>query len=281
MNDRDTQNDIREQEMKTIGKRLKDLRENYRDANGKKLNQEDFASLIDLGKAESSKQSMLSLIESGKKYPTVPQLLKYCELFNVSADFILKGEQQTNSRPSAAITAADLCNEIMQLDECQLIDIVANGNRYGILFRDLSADIAASTDEPPVVEQLKAAYTDTMLCFLNDLDAIKQAMKSLSDLSFGYDCRIEQLAKSGILADARLVGSLNTTDLLAEIEQHETARRKDDQKKRETALEQFKAERQAENSVALEKALSIIRSQYGEITATASADADNDKGQQD
>lgn len=66
--------------MNTIGTRIKSLRENQ------KLTQQQLGEIVELH------GSNIGRIEKGKVYPTSDVLLKICQYFNVSCDWLLLGE---------------------------------------------------------------------------------------------------------------------------------------------------------------------------------------------
>ena len=57
----------------------------------------------------------ISAYENGKAYPSVDTLLNLCDIFNVSADFLL---DRTNIR----LTINDFCDKNLSPDELELVD---------------------------------------------------------------------------------------------------------------------------------------------------------------
>lgn len=124
MSDKKNRSGLSDDEMRQIGMRLQQLRENYVDADGNKPSQEKFAELIGLDCKDSSVQSIMSKIENGKQAVTLAQLMQYSKLCNVSIDSILKGND-FKKKPTP-FTITDLCRQIVALDRCGLIDLVDN-----------------------------------------------------------------------------------------------------------------------------------------------------------
>ena len=67
----------------TLGNRLKELRKQ------KKLNQTELAEVIGIS------LNTLSNMESGKTDPSTETIIKLCEFFNVSTDYLLTGKEGT------------------------------------------------------------------------------------------------------------------------------------------------------------------------------------------
>lgn len=124
MNEKKNRSGLSNDEMRKIGMRLQELRENYVDADGKKPSQEKFAELMGIDCKESSVQSIMSKIETGKQAVTLAQLIQYSKLCNVSIDSILKGSD-FKEKPTP-FTITDLCRQIVILDKCGLIDLIDN-----------------------------------------------------------------------------------------------------------------------------------------------------------
>lgn len=60
-------------------------------------------------------QETISAYENGKAYPSVDTLLKLCDIFNVSADFLL-------DRTDVKLTVNDFCDKNLSPDEMELVD---------------------------------------------------------------------------------------------------------------------------------------------------------------
>lgn len=60
-------------------------------------------------------QETISAYENGKAYPSVDTLLKLCDIFNVSADFLL-------DRTDIRLTINDFCDKNLSPDELELVD---------------------------------------------------------------------------------------------------------------------------------------------------------------
>jgi len=59
-------------------------------------------------------QETVSAYENGKAYPSVENLMKLCDIFNVSADFIL-------DRTEVRYSVKDFCDKNLSLEELELI----------------------------------------------------------------------------------------------------------------------------------------------------------------
>ena len=76
-----------EEILKAIGPRIRDLRK------GKKLSQQDVANFLGIGRPNLSK------IEHGEIVPTLKHILRLCELFNVSTEYLITGQKITINLP--------------------------------------------------------------------------------------------------------------------------------------------------------------------------------------
>ena len=59
-------------------------------------------------------QETISAYENGKSYPSVETLLKLCEIFNVSSDFLL-------DRTEISLTVKDFCDKNLSAEELELV----------------------------------------------------------------------------------------------------------------------------------------------------------------
>ena len=80
------------EKMKNVAKRIKDLRKS------KKLNQKEMAAIMDISRSAYAK------IENGLNEVLSKHIVKIAEIFNVSTDWLLKGE---NNHPQAAQQGPD------------------------------------------------------------------------------------------------------------------------------------------------------------------------------
>lgn len=231
--------DISEEKKKEIGKRLAGLRIEYGKNRGlKHISQEDFARRLGLDANSSNLlQKNMSQIEQGKVVYRLPLLQRYAHLCDVSLEYIIDGtvcdDESTSSERDITFSIADLCKEIVKLDECGLIDFISVDGREGILFRDIAGEIE-NTDygvleyvapngekrcvpkDVPILDQIKAAYTDVILSFISNYHAVKQ----IGSMIHGEQAR--QLALKGAYADVDIYDSFSTDSLLEEIERERT-----------------------------------------------------------
>lgn len=71
--------------------------------NLKKLRKEKGISLKELGAIIGVAESTVSLYENGKRQPDYETLLRLAEYFNVSADYLLRGESESERLPEELI----------------------------------------------------------------------------------------------------------------------------------------------------------------------------------
>ena len=71
----------------------------------RRLRREKGISMKELGKKIGVAESTISQYETGKREPDFETLLKLGEFFNVSVDYLLRGEQYHEKTP--ALTAKD------------------------------------------------------------------------------------------------------------------------------------------------------------------------------
>lgn len=107
-----------------FGERLKALRHE------KKLTQEQLADKMELVK------SSISSYENNTKYPSIEVLIKLCQYFGVSSDYLLGLSDK-------------LEYEVSELDDEQLkiiLSMVAQFIKYNRLYSKVNADITEETD---------------------------------------------------------------------------------------------------------------------------------------
>lgn len=227
--------DISEEKKKEIGKRLAGLRTEYGKKLGlKHISQEDFARRLGLDANSSNLlQKNMSQIEQGKVVYRLPLLLRYAHLCDVSLEYIIDGtvcdDESTSSERDITFSIADLCKEIVKLDECGLIDFISVDGREGILFRDIEEEVN-NTDygafeyvapngekrcvpkDVPYLDEIKAVYTGVILSFISNYHAVKQ----IGSMIHGEQAK--QLALKGAYADVDIYDTFSTDSLLKEIE---------------------------------------------------------------
>ena len=79
-----------------------------------KIRQKKRMSQTNLGMKIGISQETISSYESGKSYPAVDTLLKLCDVFNVSADFLL-------DRTDISLTINDFCDKNLSPEELELV----------------------------------------------------------------------------------------------------------------------------------------------------------------
>lgn len=230
--------DISEEQKIEIGNRLAKLRVDYTEKH--KINQEDFGKLLGLGyKTKGSMQSNLSKIERGEVDYHIPLLQRYAKVCGTTLDYIISGvETRPIDTPDKApeYTIAGLCKDIMKLDECGLIEFfTSTDDRYGILFRDIKAEMQnkdyGTLDgfnsegesihvpiNPSIVDEIRAACSNTILVFLERYMGYKEAMTQLCDMPFGYSDQIGLLATQGLIKEIETFGNISINFLLSEVE---------------------------------------------------------------
>lgn len=214
-----------------IGQRLRDLRLKY----GKKINQPTlrqgaFAAILGIGgDSQGSRDSLVGRLERGECDIKPSELKKYSQLCGVSIDYIVNGGEYEHADIPTAITLSDLCNEIMRLDKCGMIDFVTHGNRQGILFRDLfdemrTKDYGVMTfmgadgnpvsipKEPTTADNDAACYSDTIQQFIANYCAVKDMLAQVGYTKYGRQAA--DLAEKGALNDLTPFDSYNTVDIL-------------------------------------------------------------------
>lgn len=81
----------------------------------RRLRREKGISMKELGKKIGVAESTISQYETGKREPDFETLLKLGEFFNVSVDYLLRGEQYHEKTP--ALTAKDERDISKKLEE--------------------------------------------------------------------------------------------------------------------------------------------------------------------
>ena len=89
----------------TIGKRILNLRKEFG------MSQEDLAEAVDVSKQSVSKW------ELEKALPNVEKLIRLCEFFDVSSDYLLTGKQSINEERAQEEIAADIVEESTAKEE--------------------------------------------------------------------------------------------------------------------------------------------------------------------
>ena len=83
--------------------------------NLKKIRKTKKISQVALSVKLGVSQETISAYENGKAYPSIDTLLKLCDVFNVSADYLL-------DRTDVKLTVGDFCDKKLSPEELELLD---------------------------------------------------------------------------------------------------------------------------------------------------------------
>lgn len=186
-------NDPDKNNMIAIGNRLRQLRENYGKANGSKLSIEKFGKILldGLGMTDSAICNLVGDLERGSLVISPAILQRYSQLCGVPIDYIVNGAEYAPAPAMKDITLKDLCHEIVNLDECGLIDILNEDGKCGILFRE---PYRCNIWEVDMDEQ---AYLAAMWTFIEHYATAKK----ISQLEVADRLQLERMAVKGALSE--------------------------------------------------------------------------------
>lgn len=167
--------DFDTEKKKEIGARLANLRKEYcKTHNLDGDNQEIFGKLLGLcSDSENYVQKTMSNIEKGKVVYRIPLLQRYSQLCGVSLEYIINGSDAGNTS-IAQYSLVDLCETILKLDQCGMIDFVTVQGNSGFVFyspTDLNTSSLISANLDRFIREyakIKNMLEDTMLG--DDLD---------------------------------------------------------------------------------------------------------------
>lgn len=201
-NDPDTNN------MREIGERLRLLRENYgKEHGGKVISIEKFGKdvlkigdLSESGMTVSAINNLVGDLERGTQVVSPAILRKYSQVCHVSIDYIINGTNYTPEPTHARITLKDLCEQIVTLDKCRLIDLTTNdrGER-GIVFRSADTIFHGRGDLGEYESNAPREYLLAMNKFLRQYDYARNVVIQNIDTPNANEA--SDLMVKGIIAD--------------------------------------------------------------------------------
>lgn len=105
---------------------IKDLRQNFRNEQGKKLSQEDLA------KALNVSRSTVAMWETDGSVPDITSLQALADFFNVSTDYLL-GRQVSSTAPPGANHGIDIYNNPDVIEICKLFEKLPDNKKALVL----------------------------------------------------------------------------------------------------------------------------------------------------
>lgn len=193
-NDPDTNN------MREIGERLRLLRENYgKEHGGKVISIEKFGKdvlkigdLSESGMTDSAINNLVGDLERGTQVVSPAILRKYSQVCHVSIDYIINGTDYTPEPTHARITLKDLCEQIVILDRCNLIDVKHEEDLHSIVFNRMGFDNAWYDEEYEYICGAPTAEEETVLNCSAALRKFIRKYASIKIMSSQYGEDIEQ-----------------------------------------------------------------------------------------
>lgn len=201
-----------------IGKRLASLREAYGVSIGnRKINMHEFGRALGFTTNDATNAALdnyISRLEKGDLAPNAVDLQRYSQLCHVSIDYIVSGSDYET--PKTEISLADMLEELTKLDDCGLIDIVNDGERRGILFRNITDDRWLPdnvTDKTPYNAE-RIYYATLLRTFISNYSDAR----SIATLDLPNSKNLSKLTISSVLDNfEQFGGHISADQLLSKI----------------------------------------------------------------